>query len=30
MLLQVLSVGAVILLPSLLYLFRIFGPRGQA
>jgi cytochrome d ubiquinol oxidase subunit II len=30
MLLQVLSIGAVILLPSLLYLFRIFGPRGQA
>jgi cytochrome d ubiquinol oxidase subunit II len=29
-LLQILGVGAVILLPSLLYLFRIFGPRGQA
>ena len=27
-LLQVLAVGAVVLLPSLLYLFRIFGPRG--
>ena len=30
LLLQILSVGGVILLPSLLYLFRIFGPRGQA
>jgi cytochrome d ubiquinol oxidase subunit II len=29
LLLQVLGVGAVILIPSLLYLFRIFGPRGQ-
>ena len=28
-LLQIVGVGAVILLPSLLYLFRIFGPRGQ-
>jgi cytochrome bd ubiquinol oxidase subunit II len=28
-LLQILGVGTVILLPSLLYLFRIFGPRGQ-
>jgi len=28
-LLQVLAVGAVVLLPSLLYLFRIFGPRGH-
>jgi cytochrome d ubiquinol oxidase subunit II len=28
-LLQVLGVGAAILLPSLLLLFRIFGPRGQ-
>jgi cytochrome d ubiquinol oxidase subunit II len=27
-LLQVLAVGAVVLLPSLLYLFGIFGPRG--
>lgn len=27
-LLQVLAVGAVILLPSLLFLFEIFGPRG--
>lgn len=27
-LLQVLAVGAVILLPSLLFLFGIFGPRG--
>jgi cytochrome d ubiquinol oxidase subunit II len=29
-LLQVLGVGAVILVPSLLYLFGIFGPRGHA
>jgi cytochrome d ubiquinol oxidase subunit II len=29
LLLQVLGVGAVILLPSLLYLFGIFGPRGH-
>jgi cytochrome d ubiquinol oxidase subunit II len=29
LLLQVLGVGAVVLLPSLLYLFGIFGPRGQ-
>jgi cytochrome d ubiquinol oxidase subunit II len=29
-LLQILGVGAVVLLPSLLYLFRMFGPRGQA
>ena len=29
LLLQVLGVGAVVLLPSLLYLFRIFGPRGH-
>jgi hypothetical protein len=29
LLLQVLGVGAVILLPSLLYLFGIFGPRGS-
>ena len=28
MLLQVLGAGALILVPSLLYLFRIFGPRG--
>ena len=28
-LLQVLGIGAVILLPSLLYLFGIFGPRGK-
>jgi cytochrome d ubiquinol oxidase subunit II len=28
-LLQVLGVGAVVLLPSLLFLFGIFGPRGQ-
>ena len=28
-LLQVLAVGAVILVPSLLYLFSIFGPRGH-
>jgi cytochrome d ubiquinol oxidase subunit II len=28
-LLQVLGGGAVILVPSLVYLFRIFGPRGQ-
>jgi cytochrome d ubiquinol oxidase subunit II len=28
-LLQVLSLGAIVLLPSLLYLFRIFGPRGD-
>jgi cytochrome d ubiquinol oxidase subunit II len=27
-LLQVLAVGAVVLLPSLLYLFGVFGPRG--
>lgn len=30
LLLQVLGVGAVVLLPSLLYLFGIFGPRGTA
>ena len=29
LLLQVLGVGAVILIPSLLYLFGIFGPRGN-
>lgn len=29
LLLQVLAVGAVVLIPSLLYLFRIFGPRGD-
>lgn len=29
LLLQVLGVGAVILIPSLLYLFGIFGPRGR-
>lgn len=29
LLLQVLGVGAVVLLPSLLYLFGIFGPRGH-
>ena len=29
LLLQVLGVGAVLLLPSLLYLFGIFGPRGH-
>jgi cytochrome d ubiquinol oxidase subunit II len=28
LLLQVLGVGAVVLIPSLLYLFGIFGPRG--
>ena len=28
-LLQVLGVGAVVLLPSLLFLFGIFGPRGR-
>jgi cytochrome bd ubiquinol oxidase subunit II len=28
LLLQILAVGAVLLLPSLLYLFGIFGPRG--
>ena len=29
LLLQVLGVGAVVLIPSLLYLFAIFGPRGS-
>ncbi len=29
LLLQVLGVGAVVLIPSLLYLFGIFGPRGE-
>jgi cytochrome d ubiquinol oxidase subunit II len=29
LLLQVLGVGAVVLMPSLLYLFGIFGPRGS-
>jgi cytochrome d ubiquinol oxidase subunit II len=29
LLLEVLGVGAVVLLPSLFYLFRIFGPRGN-
>ena len=29
MLLQVLAAGAVILLPSLFYLFGVFGPRGN-
>jgi cytochrome d ubiquinol oxidase subunit II len=29
MLLAVLAAGAVILLPSLLFLFRLFGPRGE-
>jgi cytochrome d ubiquinol oxidase subunit II len=29
MLLQVLGIGAVFLVPSLLYLFGIFGPRGK-
>lgn len=29
LLLQVLAAGAVLLLPSLLYLFGIFGPRGH-
>lgn len=29
LLLQVLGAGAVVLLPSLLYLFTIFGPRGH-
>lgn len=29
LLLQVLGVGAVILIPSLVYLFGIFGPRGR-
>ena len=28
-LLQVLGAGAVVLVPSLLFLFRIFGPRGR-
>jgi cytochrome d ubiquinol oxidase subunit II len=28
-LLQVLAVGAIVLFPSLLYLFRVFGPRGS-
>jgi hypothetical protein len=28
-LLQVLAIGAVVLVPSLLFLFGIFGPRGQ-
>jgi cytochrome d ubiquinol oxidase subunit II len=28
-LLQVLGVGAVVLVPSLVYLFGIFGPRGH-
>ena len=28
-LLQVLGVGAIVLLPSLLYLFSMFGPRGD-
>jgi cytochrome bd ubiquinol oxidase subunit II len=28
LLLQVLGIGALVLLPSLLYLFAIFGPRG--
>jgi len=27
-LLLILAVGAVVLFPSLIYLFRIFGPRG--
>lgn len=29
LLLQILGVGAVVLVPSLLYLFGIFGPRGN-
>lgn len=29
LLLQVVGVGAVVLVPSLLYLFAIFGPRGR-
>ena len=29
LLLQVLGIGAVVLVPSLLYLFGIFGPRGN-
>jgi cytochrome bd ubiquinol oxidase subunit II len=29
LLLQVLGVGAVVLIPSLLYLFGLFGPRGH-
>jgi hypothetical protein len=29
LLLQVLGIGAVVLIPSLLYLFEIFGPRGD-
>jgi cytochrome d ubiquinol oxidase subunit II len=29
MLLQVLGIGAVLLVPSLLYLFAMFGPRGK-
>jgi cytochrome d ubiquinol oxidase subunit II len=29
LLLQVLGIGAVVLVPSLLYLFAIFGPRGS-
>jgi len=28
LLLQVLGVGAVVLVPSLLFLFGMFGPRG--
>jgi cytochrome bd ubiquinol oxidase subunit II len=28
-LLQVLGAGAIVLVPSLMFLFRIFGPRGQ-
>jgi cytochrome d ubiquinol oxidase subunit II len=29
LLLQVLLLGAVVLIPSLIYLFRIFGPRSR-
>ena len=29
LLLQVLGAGAIVLVPSLLYLFGIFGPRGR-
>lgn len=29
LLLQVLGIGAVVIVPSLLFLFGIFGPRGH-
>jgi hypothetical protein len=25
-----MAAGAIVLVPSLLYLFRVFGPRGQS